>query len=378
MRSDRLGSRAVITVTLAFLNVTWITIPIAEAQAPFQFAPPTNFSIGFLDYATVADLNGDEKSDVIVSGSGQVGYLLGDGEGGLGAVQGLPGGFIITSTAAGSARGDGCRDVVVLDSSTRELHVYVVTNCSYEARTTHGVPDGTLSVATADFNEDGKDDYVITSFSGGSVTVFLGDGAGGLLAAAMSWPLSGEPYFVQAADLDQDGHADFAVVCRTSGRVAFFYGVGDGTFTRPSFRKISKDGRFLAVGDVNNDGLLDVATASFDWRRISILTQTKPRRFKARKYDGGSGPIAVAIGDLNCDGLPDVVSANYYDGAVAILAGTPTGKFVPAGSLLVGGAPYCVRVADFDSDGILDVLTANYNPGHSLTLMLNRCGSSAR
>ncbi len=360
------------------VGIVWLAITAASsrAQVPFQFTATTNVSVTYMDYAIVGDVNGDHRPDVIAKGIGVPGgpfltLLFGDGSGGFSSLVSVPDIGPLASVAIGETNTNDCADLVVVANGA--MQVLQASNCIYRSAASFGVPSATVSLATGDFNEDGHVDLAVASWSGGTIAIFLRDGTGGLLAAPVSYSLLGAPYFIDAADLDGDGHTDLAVVCRTGKRVAFFYGLGNGTFMPPSFRPISYDGRFLAIGDINNDGMLDVVTASFDSKRISVLTQKKPRRFKARKYDGGSGPIAVAIGDFNCDGLPDIASANYYDGAVAMYAGTDRGKFIRFGSLLVGGPPYCVRVGDFDSDGLTDIVTANFSSERSISLLLNRC-----
>src|ERR1043166_2675908 len=218
------------TVTDANGNTSTCTFTVyvrVKGSQVFSFAPATNFGISGGDFALVADLNTDGKPDVVTCGSGDFTILLGDGNAGFVTNQSFGGNYILTSVAASDLNHDGCLDLAVLDSSLAELHTYMATNCWYASRTTLSVPPWTLSVTSADFNEDGHPDYAIVSRPGETMSILLGDGTGGLLAAPVSIPISGEPYFVEAADLDNDGHTDLAIVCRTGKRVVFLYGYGD-------------------------------------------------------------------------------------------------------------------------------------------------------
>src|SRR5438874_1636709 len=71
------------------------------------------------------------------------------------------------------------------------------------------------------------------------------------------------------------------------------------------------------------------------------------------------GPFSVVIGDFNEDGKPDLATANGSNNLVNVLLGTTPGSFVPAGGspINVGGtigiAPNSIVVGDFNRDGHL-------------------------
>ena len=71
----------------------------------------------------------------------------------------------------------------------------------------------------------------------------------------------------------------------------------------------------------------------------------------------GSGALSVAIGDLNHDGLPDV--ATDGNNAVDVFLQTPAGAFGPAVPLTAGNRPGNVAIADLNGDGFDDLIVAN-------------------
>ncbi len=89
------------------------------------------------------------------------------------------------------------------------------------------------------------------------------------------------------------------------------------------------------------------------------LTFTPPAHYRV-----GSHPADLATGDLNGDGLPDIAVAVAGsdsvagDGSVAILLATGNGRFAPPVRVPLGHAPRSIALGDLNGDGALDVVTA--------------------
>ncbi len=76
----------------------------------------------------------------------------------------------------------------------------------------------------------------------------------------------------------------------------------------------------MAIGDVNEDGKLDLVVANFGANTISVLLGAGTGSF-APKTDlaTGAGPFSVAIGDLNGNGQRDLAVANVTANTVSVL-----------------------------------------------------------
>ena len=172
-----------------------------------------------------------------------------------------------------------------------------------------------------------------------------------------------------AADLDQDGHLDLVTANIAGVQVMVLYGNGDGTFGTPRFFSpgVGDSPSHVAVGDVNGDGLLDIATANGGFfatgDSASVLLGQPGRLFGAPDVvvTGLDTPRAVALGDVNGDGTLDlVVATSKSDGPkVSVLTGDGTGNFATPVTIQVGqvgafGLDSMV-LDDISQDGNLDL-----------------------
>jgi hypothetical protein len=82
--------------------------------------------------------------------------------------------------------------------------------------------------------------------------------------------------------------------------------------------------------------------------------------FIARQdFEVGSGPASITVGDFNDDGYQDLATAAAALDTVPILLGRGDGTFLPAQRVGVGSVPVSIAVGDFNGDGLLDLATAN-------------------
>ena|ERR1700722_7125560 len=147
------------------------------------------------------------------------------------------------------------------------------------------------SIASRDFNGDGKADLAITNENDNTVTVLLGDGSSGVLTPAPGSPINVGigPVSVVSGDFNGDGKADLAIANITSSNVSILLGNGSGGFTAESGSQLPSGSSpvFLALGDHcerKSWGIQDAfgnrATASAAlWREANLLTlPTESRR----------------------------------------------------------------------------------------------------
>ena len=374
-------------------------------QNPPLFLPAVTYeAYGALSVA-VADVNGDGYLDVVVvNATGDIGVLLGNGDGTFQPVVWYScGGNQTPSIAIADVNGDGKPDLVVAQGNC--------TNCGGLALLM-GNGDGTFqppvylysggwwtySVAVADVNGDHIPDLVVTntfaSQDGGPsvVGVLLGNGAG-TFQAPVTYNTGG--YWadsVAVADVNGDGHPDLVVAnsCQSStncnnGTVGILLGVGDGTFQAPvSYGSGGLYPGSVAVGDVDGNGHPDLVVANLCQSlnsygtcvapgEVSVLLGNGDGTFQApvSNSSGGFEAKSVVISDVNGDGHPDLVVSNVCqslgadsfclgDGVVGVLLGNGDGTFQAAINSDSGGTDTTsLAVGDVNGDGLPDLVVTN-------------------
>ncbi|MFF2650642.1 FG-GAP and VCBS repeat-containing protein [Streptomyces sp. NPDC058045] len=232
------------------------------------------------------------------------------------------------------------------------------------------------AVTTADLDGDGYADLVVGSAGENDETVGTDTGSlaviwGGAKGLATSTTLltGTEAYEgiggkVVAGDFDGDGHRDLATVSGSHDLKVLSGPFGrDGKAAGTRVVKDEFDSRILdlASGDLNGDGVTDIAAAmndgdEYDARRVAYWQGTKgsgPAPYKVvTKADGGrlQGGENLDIGDVDGDGFGDIVVGRAVDGYDSDLD-TPLAKggmvtFLPGGA----GGPDVSRAHSFNQD----------------------------
>jgi hypothetical protein len=186
------------------------------------------------------------------------------------------------------------------------------------------------------------------------------------------------PSSIIVADFNGDGIQDFAVTNKADNSISVFRGVGDGTFTQfPGSPFLLNKGAVAETGPVamvsgtfRQGDMTDLAVVNQTSGNASILLDTVDPNSNITFTEApnspiavGASPVAIATGDLNADGVGDLAVANQGDNTLSILLGSTTidGTFVPApGSpLLTANTPAGVQIASFANGVSPDIAVTN-------------------
>jgi len=236
---------------------------------------------------------------------------------------------------------------------------------------TVGNNNAPYTIASEDFNGDGKKDLVAISGNSNTVSILLGNGAGNF-GAASSFTVNGVSS-VCSADFDGDGKKDLAV--GTQDSVAVLLGTGSGSFGSPLKFAVGTNPGAIISADFNEDGIFDLATANYATNNVSILLGLGGGIFgTALNHAVGTAPSSLISMDLNANGHLDLAVANENSSNVSILMGTGTGSFGAALNYVVGAGPRSITSADFNNDNKVDLAVVNTGSGNFSLLLGNGLG----
>ena len=292
------------------------------------------------------------------------------------------------------------------------------------------------AIGLGDINGDGEMDiaapkpsrwYDIDTAENG-IDIYTGDGSGNfefLHTISLPDTYIGSSNEAEIYDLDGDGHGD--IIASTFRGVKIWFGDGTGTNwdDRSPILLISGDLEVsgVGIGDLNNDGLLDVVATPYQgstnvmmyiqmtgrsWNQVDFKETDNGFGVKVQDLDGdgnddvvygtrtegirvwlGEGTTnlqgfpctdasaglpetggdydQVELGDVNNDGKPDlIVSGDRDEIAQLFINDLPTGWieiFTGDDRLVVGGTAYGANFGDWDGDGNLDIAACAWEGG---------------
>ncbi len=233
---------------------------------------------------------------------------------------------------------------------------------------------GSTWEASGDFNGDGLPDVALSVDGTGSIAVLPGapdidgHGSGTFLTEIDAGSNLDGP--IVSGDFNGDGKLDLVAVESGTNDVAVLLGNGDGAFQTALISSLGSAVTSMALGDLNNDGKLDLAVTTT--AGVWVLLGNGDGSFQAAVNLPSTASTFVAAADLNNDGKVDLVIANSATNSVSVLLGNGDGTFntaVPINATKFN-APSYVAVADYNLDRSPDVAVLN-SGWNDIVLLLN-------
>jgi len=248
------------------------------------------------------------------------------------------------------------------------------TASTFKTKIDFKADSGSNSLASTDFDGDGKIDLIVTNSSANSLSILRNISTLGNIsfAAKTNFTTSGRPWGVCVFDFDGDGKADIAAPNYSNNTVAIFRNTstpGVISLSTEIDYATGSSPNFVTVNDFDGDGKPDIVVANSYSATVSVYLNTSTPgniSFGAKiDFNVGGHPNVITIADIDGDGKADIISANQTSNSISVLRNISTGvgniNFATQATFASGGTPYPIAVGDIDGDGKLDIVTGNAN-----------------
>jgi type II secretory pathway component GspD/PulD (secretin) len=245
------------------------------------------------------------------------------------------------------------------------------------------VPPG---IASAVLTSSGFHDLLVTDPTGDAVDILISNGDGTFSTPLAPIPVGHAPSAIVTADFNNDGIQDFAVLNFSDNTLSVFLGGPPDAKGNPTFAAATGSPFALpttvtgpiamTVADFNGDGIPDLAIVTVNQATLANPATTTGSVVILQGDNNGSGkgtgtftefpgspltvgnlPVAIASGDLAGSARADLAVVNQTDASVTILLNNGNGTFVlgPNSPLTTASTPTGIALADFNQDGHVDI-----------------------
>ncbi|NGO00135.1 VCBS repeat-containing protein [Grimontia sp. S25] len=217
--------------------------------------------------------------------------------------------------------------------------------------------------ATGDLNGDGNIDLAL-ALEDNRVQIFYGDGSGVFPTSSLidvAYPSTR----IKIVDINGDGKNDLLMSASfkaENGGLMIYENKGDNQYTlRQTLEALAQsyvDQQSLEAVDINNDGNLEIL-ASTSRTHFGIFKLNADNHFELNSTYSTDTARAIAVGDVNNDGYVDIW-------ADSLLVNDGNGNFTFKNISLGSANIATVQFADFNGDEHLDLLATDWYDGETI------------
>src|SRR4030095_5180440 len=253
-------------------QIQFSTLACLILSAAFLPSALANHRTGSLitpELLVAGDFNQDGNMDLAVNGTGfdVLCILFGDGQGGMTLGGHLPVDSLSKGLQVGDVNRDGHLDLVNCSNWGYDETVLLGDGLgAFHMATQPSEIDGgggPVRLLLRDFNNDGRLDIFVNGPDDDVCLLYFGDGKGNFPAPPLEDGVT-HPFGMDAGDLNGDGNLDMAVTSSSlesgASTVTILLGDGAGGFTISTFSVNDGPGSNM-IGELNNGGMPDIVVA---------------------------------------------------------------------------------------------------------------------
>jgi len=392
---SRFGQLTLLMATSFFISCPSPNTPADASQQPlFASAPRAPVAVqGEPGNVLIGDMNGDRKLDLVVSltRARAITVLEGKGNGQFGAalsntmLKDAPG-----EMAAGDFNGDGKLDIAVASHDSYGVMLLIGDGKGGLAAAPSspvvmrvGEHPHTHGLALADINRDNKLDLITCNSTDNDISLALGDGHGNFTRVSQSYPVGPSPYPFGVGDVNNDGWLDVVATATATGplrrqqlplsrALTLLLSDGKGGFATRQLPIRTGESWFAAIADLNRDGRADIVATHHEMNAMTVMIGDGRGGFteaSGSPFDFGVSLYQLIIADVDRDAKMDVVATS--GDSIRVLLGDGRGALKQAASIPVGPGAWRMAVADLNADGAVDVVTSN-SQSNNLSVLLGK------
>ncbi len=314
-----------------------------SSPGTIAFTEVASFTMGANGYpigVAAGDLDGDGKPDIVISNyytqtlsfyrnASSPGNIVMD------SVLSVPSGNYILGASIADLNGDGKPEVIVACQGSNLISVYTnsstLGHIAFSNETSILAPSGgsPFKVVVADLDGDGKPDLAAANSYAGTVSVYLNTTpTGGVISFAgdVDFATGNFPEGVAIGDIDGDGKPDLVVANNTDNTLSLLRNtstVGNLSFAPQLTVNSGYAAYDLVIADLDGDGKPDIAVDDQYNNTVSVHRNTSTPGTIAISpnvdYNTGNIPYSITTADFDGDGKPDLATCNDADNTFTVL-----------------------------------------------------------
>ncbi|NLF40451.1 VCBS repeat-containing protein [bacterium] len=270
---------------------------------------------------------------------------------------------IVTAATSADMNRDGIIELVIATDSGVNYLVAIPEPGSNVYSEWTG-PAGAVSICAGDLNNDGMLDLVAARPDGQNAVLINKDAGTNYTPHALG-TLSRSSLAIRLGDLNRDGWLDILEINTGVNRALAYFNDGTGTnWTKPGLIVGQNvDATDAQIGDFDGNGVDDIVVVSGnEWPNYLYVNDGTGSNYVPVVLNPRGVTQGVALGDLNNDGLLDIVEVNALGGLdngrdIIYIANAPGTNFTVLDTVLsAGDNSSCVSISDMNNDGAPDII----------------------